>query len=76
MSVKITSKGQVTLPKTVRDYLNVSPGDEMTFRVTSDGSVIVEPKVKLMSLKGLVKTDVKGVSVEDMKMAVIEEGSR
>ncbi|NQU05508.1 MAG: AbrB/MazE/SpoVT family DNA-binding domain-containing protein [Calditrichaeota bacterium] len=75
MSVKITSKGQVTLPKTVRDYLNVSPGDEVIFRVTSDGSIIVEPKVSLMSLRGFVKTDIKGVSVEDMKMAIIEEGS-
>ena len=75
MSVKITSKGQVTLPKIVRDYLKVNPGDEVSFRFTFDGTVVVEPKVSLMSLKGSVKSDVKGVSVEDMNDAVIEEGS-
>lgn len=75
MSVKITSKGQVTLPKIVRDYLKVNPGDEVSFRFAFDGAVVVEPKVSLMLLKGSVKTDVKDVTIEDMNDAVTDEGS-
>ncbi len=31
MAVKITSKGQVTIPKQVRDKLGLRPGDEIQF---------------------------------------------
>ena len=33
MEAKITSKGQVTLPKAVRDALGLKEGDEVVFRV-------------------------------------------
>ena len=75
MSTKITSKGQVTIPKVVRDYLKVNPGDEVVFRVAANGEVIVEPKISLISLKGSVKTGVRDVTVDDMKTAIIAEGS-
>lgn len=38
---KITSKGQLTLPKTVRKILSVSEGDSVRF-VSDDGRVIIE----------------------------------
>jgi len=73
---KITSKGQVTIPKAIRKRLYVSPGDRLTFRVKTDGSVIVETKYDIRSLQGFIKTDVKNVSVEDINEAIIAEGSR
>ncbi|OLV17789.1 AbrB/MazE/SpoVT family DNA-binding domain-containing protein [Deinococcus marmoris] len=36
----VTSKGQITLPKTVRDYLGIKPGSRLEF-VLEDGSVSV-----------------------------------
>ena len=44
MSTKLTSKGQVTIPKAVREHLGLRPGDEIEF-VEQDGSFRVEKRV-------------------------------
>ena len=31
ITAKVTSKGQITVPKSVRDYLGLGPGDELEF---------------------------------------------
>jgi AbrB family looped-hinge helix DNA binding protein len=67
----ITSKGQITLPKAVRDALDVSSGDQVSFLIREDGTVLVEAaSVDLLGLKGSVKSSVRGVTVENMKDAV------
>lgn len=38
--MRITSKGQVTIPKEVRDKLGIVPGDEIGFREEGEGFVI------------------------------------
>lgn len=38
----ITSKGQITLPKTIRDVMNLSTGDQITFTIESDKKIIME----------------------------------
>lgn len=50
---KVTSKGQVTLPKTVRDRLQIGTGSRLRFTVGTDGKAQVE-KVK-SSLEDLWK---------------------
>lgn len=40
----MTSKGQVTIPKAVRDKLGVRPGDEIEF-VEEDGAVLVRRRI-------------------------------
>ena len=42
MATTVTSKGQVTIPKPVRDHLGIVPGSQVEFRRTVDGSVVVE----------------------------------
>ena len=42
MATTVTSKGQVTIPKPVRDYLGIEPGSEVNFRRADDGSIIIE----------------------------------
>ncbi|NMB46713.1 MAG: AbrB/MazE/SpoVT family DNA-binding domain-containing protein [Firmicutes bacterium] len=37
---KITSKGQITVPKTIRDRLGLRQGDELVFRETAKGYLI------------------------------------
>jgi AbrB family looped-hinge helix DNA binding protein len=39
-AAKVTSKGQVTLPKAVRDALGINPGDSIAFRVHGDRAVL------------------------------------
>jgi antitoxin PrlF len=42
MSTTVTIKGQVTLPKKVREAVGIKPGDRVEVRATSAGTVIVE----------------------------------
>jgi len=41
MPTTLTSKGQVTIPKKVRDALNLTPGCEVEFSVNRDGEVVI-----------------------------------
>ena len=43
ISATVTSKGQVTLPKPLRDALQIREGDVVTFRVELDHAVLVRP---------------------------------
>lgn len=40
-AAKVTSKGQVTVPKVVRDALGIRKGDEVVFRVEGNRAVLV-----------------------------------
>lgn len=40
VAAKLTSKGQVTVPKAVRDALGIAAGDEIVFRVEGDRAVL------------------------------------
>ena len=41
MSTTLTSKGQVTIPKQIRDALNLAPGCSVDFAVTREGQVVI-----------------------------------
>jgi antitoxin PrlF len=43
MSTTMTTKGQVTIPKQLRDYLGLEPGSRVDFAYTSDGQVVICP---------------------------------
>lgn len=42
----LTSKGQTTIPKEIRDSLSMKAGDRMTFTLMPDGTVIMRVKTK------------------------------
>lgn len=39
----LTTKGQVTVPKKVRDFLGIGPGSKVTFELTPTGDVVLRP---------------------------------
>ncbi len=43
MATNITSKGQVTVPKSIRDYLGLKPGSAVVFERTQNGEVVLRP---------------------------------
>jgi antitoxin PrlF len=43
MSTNVTSKGQVTVPKKVRDYLGLKPGMAVSFERLASGEVVLRP---------------------------------
>jgi antitoxin PrlF len=44
MATKVTIKGQVTLPKKVREAAGIEPGDRVEVRATAAGAVLIEKK--------------------------------
>ncbi|NHM28422.1 AbrB/MazE/SpoVT family DNA-binding domain-containing protein [Desulfofundulus sp. TPOSR] len=51
LRARLTSKGQITIPVTVRRMLNLQPGDELLFDVSPEGEV----KVKSFKRKRLTE---------------------
>ena len=43
MSTTLTSKGQVTIPKRIRDAMNLVPGAAVEFSVNAAGEVVLHP---------------------------------
>ena len=70
MDSTITSKGQATIPKQIRDHLGVGPGDRLKFFVHADGSVVLLPVRPVTVLRGIVAKRKRPVSIEEMKDAV------
>lgn len=67
---KLTSKGQITIPKVVRERLSLETGDKVTFVIHRDGKVTVEAQtVDLMSLMGSLKSS-RHVTLEEMDEAI------
>lgn len=70
---KLSTRGQVVVPKSVRDHLGVSDGDLLDFVVLSDGTVVLKPRKKdVRRLSGILKGSVKKgkVSVRKMNEAI------
>lgn len=64
----LTSKGQVTVPQTIRNRMGLKSGDKLHFVLLSDGTLIVRPKTRsITDLAGLLHTPGRApVPLEDM----------
>ena len=69
MESGITSKGQATIPKAVREHLRLKPGDRVKFFMHPDGSVVLLPKLPASALRGIVKAPRRPVTAEKMSEA-------
>lgn len=76
MHTTITSKGQVTLPKALREKLQLLAGDRIEFILGRDDSVrLVVKRASVSRLKGVLPKPQRPVALEDMEHA-IEAGAR
>jgi AbrB family looped-hinge helix DNA binding protein len=69
MESAITSKGQATIPKGIREHLRLKAGDRVKFFVHPDGSVVLLPKLPVSALRGIVRPQGRPVTVEEMTEA-------
>ena len=70
---KITSKGQVTIPKVIRDFLNVGVSDRIEFTLLEDGKVLISSEKKSAKpLFGMFNHKKRStpVSLEEMENAI------
>jgi len=67
----ITTKGQTTLPKPVRDALGVRPGDRVRYLVV-DGDVRILPVRSIDRLFGTLRADGSPATLDDMERAIAE----
>lgn len=67
-AIRMTTKGQVTVPRAIRDRLGLKAGDEIAFTLLTDGTVVMRPKTRrLADLAGsLTRPGQPKVTVEDM----------
>lgn len=64
----MTTKGQVTVPREIRERLGLKSGDKLAFTMLSDGTVVMRPKTRrLAELAGsLTRPGQPSVGIEDM----------
>ena len=77
----MTSKGQLTVPKDVRQKLGLKPGDRIRFLIEADGRVRLMPaKRDISELVGILPKPKRTLRLEEMdeaiEQAVVEEFAR
>jgi AbrB family looped-hinge helix DNA binding protein len=69
-TITISSKGQVVIPKEIRDELHWNTGHELTIETTESGLLLKssskEKKIRLEDLRGFFKYDGPPVSIESL----------
>jgi antitoxin PrlF len=73
---KLTSKGQVTIPKRLRDHLGLKPGSEVEFTMNNQGEIVVRtkeplPKSRFNAIRGTLNL---GITTDEFMRFVRGDG--
>jgi len=68
----LTTKGQITIPREVREHLGVDVGDRLSFIVQDDGTVVVRPLTRHVRELGglLLRPGRRTVSLAEMNQGI------
>jgi len=66
----LTQKGQVAIPKSIRDYFDLKPSDKVYFEVKNN-SIVARRLSSIEEMRGFVKTN-KILSKKEMKKIIRE----
>lgn len=73
----LTSKGQTTIPRAVREHLHLRPGDRLEFIIDEAGQVRLLPATQdVRQLKGLLPAPKRPVSLDQMEQAIADGAAR
>ena len=79
LTTVISTKGQVILPKSIRDQLHWEPGTRLTVENTADGVLLkstpVFPVASVDALFGSMRHSGPALSVDDMNAAITREAA-
>ncbi len=76
ISAKVTTKGQITIPKEIRDYLKLKPGNRM-LPIPRGGEVILCPVAQtLLNLRGRVKASGQPEDLDNVRRETKRVASR
>jgi AbrB family looped-hinge helix DNA binding protein len=77
-STSLSTKGQIVIPKVIREQLGLRPGDPVDFVLQDNGDVVMRPAVRdVRSLKGCVRSRRRrSVSLAEMKRAIGQGSER
>lgn len=77
MEATLTSKGQITIPKAVRESLKLHVGDRIEFLVDPDGSVRIVPATRpVTALKALLTRPRRPLSLEEIDAVIAARATR
>jgi AbrB family looped-hinge helix DNA binding protein len=70
----LTTKGQITIPKEIREHFKLRAGHRLEFQIGADGLVVMRPRNRdVRELKGILRLKRrKPVSIEQMNKAIAE----
>jgi antitoxin PrlF len=77
MAVTVTSKGQVTIPKPIRDRLGIGPGSKVDFELAEDGALlrrVGKGKVRPSRFERMRGTATSGLTTDEI-MALTRDGA-
>lgn len=77
MDSTLTSKGQTTIPKPVREHLDLKSGNRIRFVIEADGRVTIVPAtLPITALRGIARWSGRPASLDEMDAAVRAAAAR
>jgi antitoxin PrlF len=72
-TASVTSKGQITIPISIREELGLTAGVRVDFIKNENGDYVIKPKKgSIMNLKGMFKWTGKPVTIEEMNETIAQ----